>query len=85
MFFFVFYDSCTDCAKVTLGFGLLLVNIWVRLHWIFTRKSGPGLRQIEIDNFRLQRFAYFLHRAIEFLYGVIMSIPTHISPEIVYC
>jgi hypothetical protein len=66
-----------------LGFGLLLVNIWVRLRWIFTRKSGPGLRRVETDHFRLKRFAYFLRRAIEFLYGVIMSIPTHISPEIV--
>ena len=66
-----------------LGFGLLLVNIWVRFRWMFTRKSGPGLRRVETDRFRLKRFAYFLRRAIEFLYGVIMSIPTDISPEIV--
>ena len=66
-----------------LGFGLLLVNIWVRLRWIFTRKSGPGPKRVEAHRFRLKRFAYFLRRAIEFLYGVIMSIPTNFSPEIV--
>lgn len=66
-----------------LGFGLLLVNIWVRLRWIFARKAGPGPKRVETDRFRLKRFAYFLRRSIEFLYGVVMSIPTNISPEIV--
>ena len=66
-----------------LGFGLLLVNIWVRLRWIYARKAGPGPKRVDTDRFRLKRFAYFLRRSIELLYGVVMAIPTHISPEIV--
>lgn len=66
-----------------LGFGLLLVNIWVRLRWVFARKAGAGPKRVDTDRFRLKRFAYFLRRTIEFLYGVVMSIPTNISPEIV--
>jgi len=66
-----------------LGFGLLLVNIWVRLRWVFVRKAGPGPKRVDTDRFRLKRFAYFLRRYIEFLYGAIMAIPTNISPEIV--
>lgn len=66
-----------------LGFGLLLVNIWVRLRWVFARKAGAGPKRVDTDRFRLKRFAYFLRRTIEFLYGVVMSIPTNILPEIV--
>ena len=66
-----------------LGLGLLLVNIWVRLRWVFARKAGAGPKRVDTDRFRLKRFAYFLRRTIEFLYGVVMSIPTNISPEIV--
>jgi hypothetical protein len=66
-----------------LGFGLLLVNIWVRLRWLFARKHGPGPRRVDPDRFRFKRFASFLRRAIELIYGVVMSIPTNLSPEIV--
>ena len=66
-----------------LGFGLLLINIWVRLRWLFARKPGPGPKRVDPVCFRFKRFAYFLRRAIEYLYGVVMSIPTYLSPEFV--
>ncbi|MBC8509858.1 MAG: hypothetical protein ISR58_14115 [Anaerolineales bacterium] len=66
-----------------LGFGLLLINIWIRLRWLFARKPGPGPKRVDPVSFRFKRFAYFLRRAIEYLYGVVMSIPTNLSPEIV--
>jgi hypothetical protein len=66
-----------------LGFGLLLVNIWVRLRWLFARKPGPGPRRVEQTRFRFKRFAYFLLRTVELIYGVVMSILTQVSPEIV--
>jgi IS4 transposase len=64
-----------------LGFGLLLINIWVRLRWLFTRKLGPGPKRIEPVRFRFKRFVYFLRRVIENFYGVHMSVPTNFSPE----
>ena len=66
-----------------LGFGLLLVNIWIRLRWWFARKPGPGPRRVEQTHFQFHRFVSFLLRAIEQIYGVLMSIPTHVLPEIV--
>jgi len=66
-----------------LGFGLLLINIWVRLRWLFARKHAPGPKRVDPVRFRFKRFAFFLRRAIEYLYGVVMSIPTNFSPEIV--
>jgi putative transposase len=66
-----------------LGFGLLLINIWVRLRWCFSRKQGPGPKRVDPAQFRFKRFALFLRRAIELIYGVRMSIPTTLSPEIV--
>jgi hypothetical protein len=62
---------------------LLLINIWVRLRWLFARKPDPGPKRVDPVSFRFKRFAYFLRRAIEYLYGVVMSIPTNLSPEIV--
>jgi putative transposase len=66
-----------------LGFGLLLINIWVRLRWLFARKQGPGPKRVDPARFRFKRFASFLRRVIEYLYGVVMAISTHLSPEIV--
>ena len=66
-----------------LGFGLLLINIWVRLRWLFARKHGPGPKRVDPVRFRFKRFASFLRRVIEYLYGAVMAISTHLSPEIV--
>jgi len=64
-----------------LALGLVLVNTWQRLRWEFTRAPGPGPRRVDASRFPFYRFVHFLVRAIEKVYGVIMSIPTHVSPE----
>lgn len=66
-----------------LGFGLFLVNIWVRLRWLFARKVGPGPMRVDTEIFQLKRFVFFLRRHIEQIYGVVMAISTRLSPEIV--
>lgn len=66
-----------------LGFGLLLINIWARLRWLFARITGPGPKRVDPVIFRFKRFAFFLRRTIEHLYDVVMSIPATASPEIV--
>lgn len=64
-----------------LALGLVLVNTWQRLRWEFARAPGPGPRRVEPTRFPFYRFVRFLARAVEEAYGVIMSIPTHVSPE----
>ena len=66
-----------------LGLSPLLVNVWIALRWTFARHLGRGPRRVDPDRFRLHRFVHFLMRAIERAFGVIMSIPTHRSPQFV--
>jgi len=64
-----------------LGFGLLLVTIWAHLRWLFCRVKGRGRPRIDETRMRLQLFASMLRRAVEQIYGVVMAIPTHHSPQ----
>jgi hypothetical protein len=66
-----------------LGLTLVLVNVWIALRWTFARHLGRGPRRVDPDRFRFHRFIHFLMRAIEQAFGVIMSIPTHRSPQFV--
>jgi hypothetical protein len=66
-----------------LGLTLVLVNVWIALRWAFARHLGRGPRRIDPDRFRFHRFIHFLMRAIERACGVVMSIPTHRSPQFV--
>ena len=58
-----------------LGFALLLVNIWAFLRWSVARIFGPGPCRLDPSLFQFQTFVCLLRRAIEQLYGVVMSIP----------
>jgi putative transposase len=64
-----------------LGFGLMLVTIWAHLRWLFCRVKGRGRPRIDETRMRLQLFVGLLRRAVEQLYGVVMAIPTHHSPQ----
>ena len=54
-----------------MGVALLIVNMWIRLHWLFLRLPGQGPRRVARWRFRLDRMARFLTRAIERVYGVV--------------
>lgn len=54
-----------------MGVALLLVNIWIALHWMFLRRRGPGPRRVAREHFTLERMARFLSRAVEAIYGVV--------------
>jgi hypothetical protein len=54
-----------------MGVALLIVNMWIRLHWLFLRLPGRGPRRVARWRFRLERMTRFLTRAIERYYGVI--------------
>lgn len=64
-----------------LGLALLLVNIWVRLRWLFCRVKERGRPRVDHQQLRLHRFIHMLMRAVEAFYGVVMTIPTHVSPQ----
>jgi putative transposase len=64
-----------------LAVGLVLVNTWIFLRWEFARVIGPGPRRVDPKRFRFHRFNRLLIRAVEALYGSVMSIQTHVLPE----
>jgi putative transposase len=66
-----------------LGLALVLVNVWIALRWAFARQPGRGPWRVDPERFRFHRFIHFLMRAIEHAFGVVMSIPTHRSPQFV--
>ncbi len=54
-----------------MGVALLIVNMWIRLHWLFLRLPGRGPRRVARWRFRFDRMRSFLTHAIERFYGVI--------------
>jgi hypothetical protein len=58
-----------------LGFALLLVNIWALLRWFVARLPGPGPHRLDPTRFQFQAFVSMLRRAVEQIYGVVMTIP----------
>lgn len=64
-----------------LSVGLILVNVWVFLRWEFARLMVRGPRRVDEALFRFHRFAKFLIRSIEKLYGTISAIHTFQSPQ----
>lgn len=54
-----------------MGVALLLVNLWIALHWRFLRRRGSGPRRVAREHFPLERMARFLSRAVEAIYGVV--------------
>ncbi len=57
-----------------LGLALVLVNVWIHLHWQFLRVPGRGPRRVARQLLRLDRLGRFLTRAIERHYGVITAV-----------
>ena len=58
-----------------LAFALLLVNFWAFLRWFVARIPGPGPHRVDPLHFQFHSFVGLLRRAIEHLYGAVMSVP----------
>lgn len=61
--------SCTSTPNPALrfllmGVALLIVNMWIRLHWLFLQLRGRGPRRVARWRFRLDRMTRFLTRAV---------------------
>lgn len=61
-----------------MGLALLLVNVWIALHWRFLRRRGPGPRRVAREQFTLERMARFLSRAVEAIYGAVSVVKSAI-------
>jgi SAM-dependent methyltransferase len=48
-----------------MGVALLILNVWISLHWLFLRVPGRGPARVARAAFRLDRMRSFLTRAIE--------------------
>jgi putative transposase len=57
-----------------MAVALLIVNMWIYLHWLYLRLPGRGPRRVARWRFRLDRMCRFLTRAIERFYGVVTAI-----------
>lgn len=56
------------------GFALLLVNIWAFLRWFVARIPGRGPHRLDPTRFQFQAFVSMLRRAVESIYGAVMTI-----------
>jgi IS4 transposase len=64
---------------IALGF---LLNLWLRLRFRFCQRPQRGRvgRSLDEAHVRLARFATFLSRAIEQIYGAVVAISTTVLP-----
>ncbi|HVO43226.1 MAG TPA: transposase [Aggregatilineales bacterium] len=60
-----------------LALALVLLDVWIYLRCACTRVIGQGPFRLDLNQFRLARFIAFLRRAIEQLYGTVLSIPIY--------
>jgi putative transposase len=63
-----------------LGLSFVMVNVWVHLCWLFTQVPRRGGRWLDVERFRLQRFARFLEHALERTYGYPQAITAPAIP-----
>jgi hypothetical protein len=65
---------------VLIALSFILLNIWLRLRWLFTQVPRRGRRWLDIQRFQLVRFAKFIRRALEGLYGTVSEITAVAAP-----
>ena len=59
---------------VLLALSFVLLNVWMHLRWLFTQVPHHGRRGLDVQRFRLTRFATFIRRALEQRYGCVHQI-----------
>jgi hypothetical protein len=64
-----------------IALAFVLLNVWLHLRWIFTQVPRRGQRWLDTKRFQLTRFAQFLRRALERLYGCVQAITAPAAPR----
>ena len=57
-----------------MGLALLILNVWIALHWTYLRIRGPGPRRVARQYFRQDRMLHFLSRAVEQIYSTVAMV-----------
>jgi IS4 transposase len=66
---------------VLIALAFVLLNVWIHLRWLFTQVPRRGHRWLDSQRFQLVRFAKFIMRALEQLYGCIQAITAPAIPR----
>jgi len=66
---------------VLLALSFILLNIWIRLRWLFTQMPRRGRRWLDTQRFQLRRFLNFIRRALEHDYGTLSAITATVAPR----
>jgi hypothetical protein len=54
---------------VLIALAFVLLNVWIHLRWIFSQVPRRGQRGLDTTRLQLTRFAAFIRRTLESLYG----------------
>ena len=65
---------------VLMALSFVLLNLWVRLRWLYLQRPRRGGRKLELRGFQLFRFAKFVLRALERHYHAIHEIVATATP-----
>jgi putative transposase len=65
-----------------IGLSFFLLNVWLRLRWLFTQVPRRGRRWLDVKRFELTRFANFIVRALERQYGYVDHITAPAAPRL---
>ena len=66
---------------VLLALSFILLNVWIRLRWLFTQVPRRGRRRLDTERFQLRRFLNFIRRALERDYGTLSDITATVAPR----
>ena len=67
---------------VLLALSFILLNVWIRLRWLFTPMPRRGGRWLDTKRFQLKRFLNFIRRALEYTYGSLSDITATVAPRV---
>jgi Transposase DDE domain len=67
-----------------MGLALLILNVWVALHWIYLRIRGRGPRRVARQYFRQDRMLRFLSRAVEAIYSAVAFVDAPHIKSVIY-
>jgi putative transposase len=65
-----------------IALAFILLNVWVHLRWLFTQVPRRGCRRLDTKRFELTRFAMFIIRALQHLYGCVHHIVAPAVPRL---